>query len=140
MLNSRAVACRSFLALALFACGGPGVEPRPTERAAAVTGTITYRERVALRTDAVAVIQLQDVSRADAPGLVIGEQRIDAPGQVPIRFQIRYDPARIDPDRTYAVSARIFQGDRLLFISDAAYRVITGGNPTQIEMVLRLAR
>jgi putative lipoprotein len=107
---------------------------------AAVSGTITYRERVALRADAVVVVQLQDVSRADAPGIVIGEQRIDSPGQVPIRFQIRYDPARIDPERTYAISARILQGDRPLFINDTAYRVITRGNPTQVEMLLQLAR
>jgi putative lipoprotein len=140
MVIDRVLACGPLLAIALVACAGPNRESRPAERTAFVTGTITYRERVALRTDALAVIQLQDVSRVDAPGLVIGEQRIDSPGQVPIRFQIRYNPARIDPERTYAISARIFQGDRLLFINDTTYRVITRGNPTQIEMTLQLVR
>lgn len=140
MVIGRALAYGPLVAIALVACAGPGREPRPGDRMAAVSGTITYRERVALRADAVVVVQLQDVSRADAPGIVIGEQRIDSPGQVPIRFQIRYDPARIDPERTYAISARILQGDRPLFINDTAYRVITRGNPTQVEMLLQLAR
>jgi putative lipoprotein len=140
MVTGRAFACGLLLAIALVACAGPSREPRPGDRAAVVSGTITYRERVALRAGAVVVVQLQDVSRADAPGLVIGEQRIDSPGQVPIRFEVRYDPARIDPERTYVISARIFQGDRLLFNNDTAYRVITRGNPTQVEMILQLAR
>ncbi len=136
----RPVVFGSILALALVACAGPSGEPRSAGLTAAVSGTITYRERIALRADAFVVIQLQDVSRLDAPGLVIGEQRIDSPGQVPVRFEIRYDPARTDPQRTYAISARIFQGDRLLFINDTAVHVITRGNPTQVDMILRLAR
>lgn len=140
MVIGRALACGPLLAIALVACAGPSREPRPADRMAAVSGTITYRERVALRADAVVVVQLQDVSRVDAPGIVVGEQRIDSPGQVPIRFQIRYDPARIDPERTYAISARILQGDRLLFLNDTAYRVITRGNPSHVEMLLQLAR
>jgi putative lipoprotein len=138
VVTRRALACRPLLAFALVACAGPSRESRLAERAAFVAGTVTYRERVALRPDALVLVQLQDVSRADAPGLVIGEQRIDSPGQVPIRFQIRYDPTRIDPERTYAISARILQGDRLFFINDTTYRVITRGNPTQIEMILQL--
>jgi putative lipoprotein len=126
--------------LALCACAGPGTLLDPTQHVAAVSGTITYRERVALRAGAFVVVQLQDISRPDAPGIVVGEQRIDSPGQVPIRFEIRYDPARIDPERIYAISACIFQGDRPLFINDTTYHVITRGNPSQIEMVLRFAR
>jgi len=134
------LACGSFLVLALAACVGPSAQPDAAGRAAAVRGTITYRERLALRADAFVVVQLQDVSRVDALGIVVAEQRVESPGQVPIRFEVRYDPARIDPERAYAISARILQGDRLLFVTDTVHHVITRGNPTQVDMVLRLAR
>jgi putative lipoprotein len=40
-----------------------------------------------------------------------------------------YDPAQIDPRMTYAVSARITEGNELLFISDTVYPVLTRGAP-----------
>lgn len=51
--------------------------------AAQVKGTATYRERIALTPDAVFEAMLEDVSRADAPAVVIGSVRIGKPGQVP---------------------------------------------------------
>ena len=78
--------------------------------AGAVKGTATYRERIALTPDAVFEATLEDVSKADAPGMVVGSVRIDKPGQVPIRFEIPFDPARIDQSRSYSVRARIMVG------------------------------
>ena len=101
-----------------------------------VTGTVTYRERIALSPEAVVEVKLLDVSLADAPAVTIGEQIIEDPGQVPIAFEIEYDPAEIDERFTYAVQARIMEGDELLFINDTAYHVITGGNPDQVDLVL----
>ena len=140
MMIARRVAGGAFLALALLGCAGPGTQRDPARRVAAVSGTIVYRERIALAPAAFVVVQLLDVSRLDAPGIVVGEQRIDSPGQVPIRFEIGYDPARIDTKRAYALSAQILQGDRLLFTNDATYYVITRGNPSRVEIVLRPVR
>ena len=42
-----------------------------------VSGTATYRERMALPPDAVLEVKLQDVSLADAPAVELGSARID---------------------------------------------------------------
>ena len=101
-----------------------------------VTGTITYRERIALTPNAVVEVKLVDVSRADALAITIGEQIIENPGQVPVTFEIEYNPADIDDRLTYAIQARITENGELAFINDTRYSVITGGSPTHIDMVL----
>ena len=121
--------------LVLVKVGGAPSEPA-VPATASITGTVTYRERIALSPDAVVEVKLVDISRADAPALTIGEQVIENPGQVPIAFEIEYDPAEIDDRFTYAVQARIMEGDRLAFINDTAYHVITRDSPTSVEMAL----
>ena len=101
-----------------------------------VTGTITYRERIALSPDAVVEVKLSDVSLMDAPSITIEEQVIRNPGQVPIAFEIEYDPGEIDERFTYAIEVSITEDGDLLFIDDTAYDVITGDNPDHVDMVL----
>lgn len=104
---------------------------------AAVTGTVTYLQRIALPEDAVVEVKLADVSLADAPATVIGEQTITNPGQVPIPFVVTYDPAVIDPRFTYAIQVRINDGTgNLLWINTSAYNVITNDNPSTVEVVV----
>lgn len=103
-----------------------------------VTGTLTYLVRMALPPDAVVRVQIQDVSRADAPMILIGEQVFVTDGaQVPLPFAVSY-PTDLEPGRRYTVAARITDADgRLLFISDTIIPVITDDNPTSdIEIVL----
>jgi putative lipoprotein len=98
---------------------------------ATVSGVVMYLERRALPPEAVVTIRLQDISRADARAILLGEQRIALDGrQVPVPFEISYDPAAIDERMSYAVSARIELGDQLLMISDTVHPVITRGAPT----------
>lgn len=116
----------------------PTEEPSPTEVpiVSSVTGTVTYLEKIALSPDAKVEIKLVDVSRADAPAITIGEQVIENQGQVPLSFEIEYDPADIDDRFVYAVQARITVGDDLLFINTSSYQVITRDNPSHVELVL----
>jgi putative lipoprotein len=105
-----------------------------------ITGTITYRERVRLRPAFRLTVRLQDVSRADAPAILLGEDSYRvADRQVPLPFAIPYDPEAIDPRFTYSVSARIEDGrGKLRFISDTVCPVITRGNPVaDIEIIVR---
>jgi len=124
--------------MVLVKVGSPASEPEDTEASttAVITGTVTYRERIALSDGAVLIVKLVDVSRADAPSITIGEYEIVNPGQVPLSFEIEYDPSEIDDRFTYAVQARINEGDDLAFISDTAYHVITRDNPTSVDMTL----
>jgi heat shock protein HslJ len=112
------------------------IEPAPT---ATVSGTVTYLQRIALPPDAVVKVQLQDTSLADAPATVVGEQIIPTNGQqVPIPFEIIYDPAAIESNHTYTLSVRIEDASgQLLFINTSAYPVITNDNPvSEVEVVV----
>lgn len=106
--------------------------------AAELTGTATYRERIALPPGAVFEATLQDVSKADAAATVIGSVKLDRPAQPPFRFAIPYDATRIDQSRNYAVRASITQGGRLMFTSDQAYPVLTRGHASEVKMMLRM--
>ncbi len=106
---------------------------------AQVTGTLTYLPRIALPDDAVVNVQLQEVSRADAPATVLAEQEFVTGGaQVPLPFALDYDPAAIAEQLTYVVRATIRASDgQLLWTTDTFIPVITQGNPTSgIEIVL----
>lgn len=109
-------------------------------RTAAVTGTVSYRERIMLPPNSVLTVRLQDVSRADAPAILLGEQISTTEGQqVPLPFSIAYNPHSIDPRFTYSISARIEDGNGILrFISDTSNPVITRDNPSDnIEVWVR---
>jgi uncharacterized lipoprotein YbaY/heat shock protein HslJ len=107
---------------------------------AAVTGTVSYRERIALPDDALVQVQLQDISHQDALLDLIAESLITNPGQVPIPFEVNYDPEVIDLRYDYAINVRIFDGqDNLLFISTSSYPVITRTNPSIVEVEVEKA-
>ena len=101
-----------------------------------VTGTATYRERMALPADAVFEATLEDVSRAGTAAVVIGRTQIEKPGQPPFRFSIQYDPARIVERNSYSVRGRVTSGGRLMFTTDRAYPVLTRGHADQIPTML----
>jgi len=102
-----------------------------------VSGTVSYRERIALDPAAEVRVQLLDVSRMDAPSVVLAEQRIRADGrQPPFAYTLQVDAARIDPRMRYAVAARIVRGEQLLFINDTQYSVLTQGQGTRADLVL----
>ena len=102
-----------------------------------IQGSVTYRERIALPPNAQLEIVLADVSLADAPYKAIAEKKIIPAGQVPILFELNYDPNKIMPNYTYAVMARITEDGKLLFINDQSYQVITRGRPNTVEMDLK---
>lgn len=104
---------------------------------ACVTGTIFYRERMALPPAATIKLQLADVSLADAPAKVIDEYAFTSGGkQPPFDVALRYDPAAMDDRHEYAVQARIELDGTLMFINDTRTSVITRGNPTTVNIML----
>lgn len=88
-----------------------------------VTGTLNYRQRIALPPDAAAIVQLVDISRK-APGGVMVAQQIVAPlGQVPIPFTLRFDHNDLPRQADLTIVARIQAGPRLLFVNTLRTRV-----------------
>lgn len=115
--------------------------PSGREPNASVSGSVTYRERIALTPGAKVVVELRDVSYADAAAPLIARQTISEPGQVPINYKVEYNRDDIDSRSTYSVSASIIESDgRLAFINDTAHDVITRGNPKKVDMVLVLVQ
>ncbi|MFB2897196.1 YbaY family lipoprotein [Aerosakkonemataceae cyanobacterium BLCC-F50] len=111
--------------------------PTTTTQFSSVSGTVTYRERIALPTDALVIVQLQDTSKQDAAAAVIGQQIIPTQRrQVPFPFEIVYNQDRINAQNTYTVQARIIVDNRVRFINTTSYPVITNGNPNQVEIVV----
>lgn len=99
---------------------------------AELTGTVSYRERMALRMDAVISVRLSDVSLMDVPSIPIAEQTIPARGKsVPIPYKLSYDPERTQDSNTYAVRAEIRSGDgQLMWTTDTMIPVLTRGAPS----------
>jgi len=99
---------------------------------AAVTGTVNYRVRKALPPDVEVHLKIEDVSRADGPARIIGRHKFSVDGrQVPLPFEVTYDPADVDPRHSYAVRALITIPDgRTLFRSTRSHAVLTRDNPT----------
>ena len=89
----------------------------------AISGEVSYRERIALPPNAILTVRLSDVSLADVPESVIAEQEVAQAGQVPIRFEMKLDRTAIQPGMSYALQARITVDDTLWFINDERYEV-----------------
>ena len=113
------------------------ITPAPTQTKAKITGTASFRERLALGPGAVFVATLEDVSRADAKAEVLGEARIDPAGNPPYSFDIKYDPKKIIERHSYSVRATITLGDKLVFTTDKHYPFLTRGGNDQVELLLK---
>jgi putative lipoprotein len=82
-----------------------------------INGTIWYRERMMLPPDSEIHVILEDVSRMDVAATAIAETDLRPEGGPPYAFSLRYDPARIQPNRRYAMRVRIEADGQLMFIS-----------------------
>jgi putative lipoprotein len=112
--------------------------PASPDDAGIVRGTAAYLERVALPADAELEVWITDVSPLILALPLIAQTTVRSEGrQVPLPFELRYEPSKILPDHTYGTKAVIKSGGRILFATETDYHVITQGNPTQVD--LRLA-
>ncbi len=91
-------------------------------------GEVFYLQRIALPPSATLSVSLQDVSLADAPAVVLDEQKGPVKGQVPLPFHLSYDPAQVKPGHRYSVSARIEVNGELMFITTENHAVQLDGN------------
>jgi putative lipoprotein len=114
----------------------PVPEPSPPATAT-LTGTVTYRQRIALSPEAIVTVRLEDTSLADAPAVPVVVHSFGAEGrQVPLPFEFTFDPASIKDGNTYSVRASIEIDGELRWTSTTAYHVLTRGNPSQVDIVV----
>ena len=127
------------LGLAVAACQATAPPPAPSAGVgdAALAGTVTYRQRVALPPDAVAHVRLED-----AAGGLVAEETVRANGrQVPLPFALRYDPARVREGVVYTIRAEIRDGQGQTLWTTATPRPVfeDGPEPGPVEVVLTQA-
>ena len=112
------------------------------ELSGVLTGTVTYLQRIALPAGSVIEVSLRDVSLQDVAATEITSQTITtACEQVPVPFELNYDPAQIDSRMSYALNVRITIEGQLRWINTEQIAVLTQGAPlTGIEVVVQPAR
>jgi putative lipoprotein len=117
--------------VALAGCGN-------SNNKAAVTGVITHTHRMILPVGYVVTVQIEDITKADAPGKKIAEQVIKSQGvELPMPFEVVYDPGKINANHTYSVLVKIADSDgKMLYTNNTSVPVITNGNPTHNVDVL----
>lgn len=104
-----------------------------------LVGAVTYRERIGLPLDAVVELRLEDLTAADAPPKVLATHAIaTASRQLPISFEMRYPPGRIEPNHRYGLRAEIRAANgKLLFASAEPEPVFTEGPAaTLVDLVV----
>jgi putative lipoprotein len=126
-------------AAAVAACGPADDAQPPAAAEGVLTGTVLYRERMALPPGAAVEVHLEDTSIADAPAVVLAEQTIATDGrQVPIPFELRYAIDRIEPNHRYGVRAAIRAADgELVFATTAHHAVLASGAPENVEILVQ---
>ena len=121
---------KKIILLSLTALLGACQSMTPAPKAS-LDGEVFYLQRIALPPTATLSVSLQDVSLADAPAVVLDEQKGPVKGQVPLAFHLSYDPAQVKPGHRYSVSARIEVNAELMFITTENHAVQLDGNDPQ---------
>ena len=119
----------------LFLAAAMAWAPRPACASPAkvtVTGSATYRERMALPPGAVFEATLEE-----AHAKIIARDRKKNPGQVPISFELTYDPRRIDSPKQCVVRASIQQKGQVLFTGSKAYSAKSHGRGRMVVVLMR---
>ncbi|UHD14696.1 META domain-containing protein [Thiocapsa bogorovii] len=82
-----------------------------------ITGALSYRARIALPPDALAIVELRDPSVPG--GRLVAEQRITLDGrQVPIPFELVVERAEQSPHRSYSIRGAVLSGGLAVWITD----------------------
>jgi putative lipoprotein len=128
------------IAATLLACGGAGGD----QNAGAVgdttrlLGTVTYREKAALPSDATVEVRLEE-SANGSPPVTVDMETFDAGGrQVPIPFTLEFSRDLLKTQHTYALRAAIRSksGD-VLYASADAEQLSSPNTTARIDLVVQ---
>lgn len=104
-------------------------------------GRVTMKDAPKLGPTTVAEIKLVDVSKADAPAVVLDQVSYRRPGQFPIMFALKYRPEQLLAGRSYAVQVRILEGGKLKYVTATRHSVFADGKPQdRAEVVVEATR
>jgi len=102
-----------------------------------IRGSISYREHITLPAAADIDIWLNDTTPGYNIMMVTAETTIATAGrQVPIPFELRYDPSRIAAGHTYGLRATIRSGGEMLFTTNEATPVLVPDKSSKSDLML----
>ena len=120
----------------LVACSAlNGCVPQPSADAVTVTGSVTYRERMALLPEDFLTLRVTDHG-GDNVRLVTERTLLD-PGQVPIDFRLVYDRQSTGSVCDCRLAATIFREGRPLFTTPEPYELDASENSQGLDLLLR---
>ena len=129
----------ALLVLALLAgCSSSGNNQPPQQQAPvqkianSVSGKVMLREPRELSTQTRLELSVIDVAN---PGLVLAQTTISPANQPPIAFNLPIDTAKVDPRRTYAVEAKLIDGERR-YLPVLQHPVLTHNAPAQVDVIV----
>jgi putative lipoprotein len=100
-----------------------------------VKGTVASVDGFVLAPGSQVEVTLADVSRADAPAVVLAKATLPVTGPYPLPFSLPYNPAGIQPNHTYVVSARVTdQAGHLRYLNLQPCFVLTRGALSNVEV------
>ena len=105
-------------------------------KAGTVEGSVTYLQRIAVPPGAKLLVELRDVSLADAPSKLVAAEDYEL-SAVPTDYSLRFADSDIIYNHSYSVSARVTLDGKLLFITDTSYPVLTRGAGETADMIVK---
>lgn len=113
--------------LLLSACATTSSPPAASPDSGQIQGSAFYLERIALPPDVVLDVRLVNTRLADTPLAVVAQQRFEHLQGPPYRFTLNYDPAKLQANMSYSLSATLRGADgHLWFVTDTSVPVIPG--------------
>ena len=114
------------------ACAAP-VEPLDR-----LSGSVTYRERMALPQDTTLMVELLDVSKQDVQAVRLAQLSLPVGSrQVPLAFELPFYPGDVQPAHRYTLRATLTRGGELLFTTTTHAPVLTHGAGKAAQLVLQ---
>ena len=106
-----------------------------------VSGRVELPKGETVPAGAVVLVEVRDVSSADAKLMLVARRELrDVAGKSEVPFSVSYDDKKIKADNAYAVSCRVTQKGKLLFINDEHVPVLThGGKTKDVEVPVKKA-
>lgn len=101
-----------------------------------LNGSAVFQTQGELPAGSVLTVTLEDVSRADAPAVTLGQVQVAIDGRpAPIPFSLVYPRSAVLPQSIYAARARVTNGDHLLFTTTQRHQV-DALSPSPLELTL----
>jgi uncharacterized lipoprotein YbaY len=128
---------RFLIALTLIGLASTGaVEAKQ----AILPGRVTVSDAKFIPPGAILKVSLRDLTMGVAKASTVANASFEAEGKPPIRFELPYTEASIEPKRLYGVAAVITDSrGKPLWETRVPIRVLTLGNQKKVELLLRPA-